>query len=198
MSSVGPYRLRTFSTVPSAYSACASSLGSASPARFTVRTLAGMPPMRSSSAAAVGTMLTYWIPSSATDGRSSAFSTITSVPPQHSAPNSSATDTSKFTDVEKSTDARSSSAIVSRIQCSSTDTAEWRIITPLGRPVDPEVKITCDRFSGTTPLSNGVSGSAASASRSRSRRRKLAAPSGSRSTRLASVMTSGIAASSSM
>ena len=58
--------------------------------------------------------------------------------------------------------------------------------------------MTCDRFSGTTPLSGAVSGSAASAARSRSSRSRAAALSGSRSASTESVMTSGMAASSSM
>ena len=73
-------------------------------------------------------------------------------------PKTSATLTSKLMEVEKSTDARSSSVTFSRSQCSRTTTEEWRIITPFGRPVDPEVKMTCDRFSGTAPLSGAVGG----------------------------------------
>ncbi len=56
VSSVGPYRLPTLST-PAAYSARARSAGRGSPPRFSVRTEAGIAPVRSSSAAAVGTML---------------------------------------------------------------------------------------------------------------------------------------------
>ena len=126
----------TFSTVPSAYSPCASAFGSASPPRFSVFTLAGMPPLRSSSAAALGTMLTCTT-SSSTVASSSAFSTSTSFPPQASVPNTSAMLTSKLIEVEKSTDERSSSVTVSRSQCSRTTTDEWRIITPFGRPVGP-------------------------------------------------------------
>ena len=66
-------------------------------------------------------------------------------------PNTSATDTSKLMDVEKSTELRSWSDTFSRSQCSSTTTEAWRIITPLGSPVEPEVKMTCDRFCGRTP-----------------------------------------------
>ena len=133
-----------------------------------------MPPLRSSSAAALGTMLTCTT-SSPSVASSSAFPAITSFPPQASVPKTSATLTSKLIEVEKSTDERSSSVTFSRSQCSRTTTEEWRIITPFGRPVDPEVKMTCDRFSGTAPLSGAAADSAAIASRSTSSRRSAAA-----------------------
>ncbi len=189
---MGPYRLRTRRTCPSAYSPRARSAGSASPARLKVRTLRGTAPERSSSAAAVGTMVARRTSWSATEGSSSAFSTSTSVPPQQRVPKISATETSKLMEVEPRTRARSSSDTVSRSQCSRTATEAWRIITPLGRPVEPEVKITCDRFSGPAPLSGAVSGSPSPAPAGSS----SAAPSGTRSARPGPATTSRTPASS--
>ncbi|HVH14022.1 MAG TPA: hypothetical protein VM759_13260, partial [Longimicrobium sp.] len=77
-----------------------------------MRTPAGIPPARSSSAAAEGTMQAAWTgASAAARGRSSAFSTSTSVPPQHRVPKISAMETSKLMEVDPSTAARSSSSI---------------------------------------------------------------------------------------
>ena len=189
--------MRTAATVPSAYNPRASSAGSASPARLKPVTLGGTAPVRSSSAAAVGTMTARRIPSPATEGSSSAFSTSTSLPPHASVPKSSATDTSKLIDVENRVADRSSSDTLSRSQCSRTTTDEWRIITPLGRPVDPEVKTTCDRFPGSTPVSGAASGSAATAARAASSA-SARAPSGSAPARAEEVRTRKAPASSSI
>jgi hypothetical protein len=107
-----------------------------------VETSGGKRPSRSSSAAAVGTMA-----AGADGGRTggageSAFSTSTSVPPHASVPKISATETSKVTEVEPSTAARSSSSSSSRIQASSATAERCSISTPLGPPVEPEVKMT--------------------------------------------------------
>jgi len=94
--------------------------------------------MRSSSAAALGTIAT--VPTgSPSEARESAFSTSTSVPPQQSVPKISAMDTSKQTEVEARTETRSSSDTVSFSQRSTGTVLRCSICTPLGRPVDPEV-----------------------------------------------------------
>ncbi len=112
-------------------------------------------------------------------------------------PNTSATDTSKLMEVENSTDALSSSDTLSRSQCSSTTVEACRIITPLGRPVEPEVKITCDRFSGSTPLSGAASGSASISARAASSA-SVRAPCGSTPASAVEVRTSDTRASSCM
>ena len=76
--------------MPRAYSASTSSGRSGSPARFTVVTPAGMPPLFSSAAMAEGTVLISrtWS-ANAERGRASALSATITRPPRQSGTNSS-------------------------------------------------------------------------------------------------------------
>ena len=75
-------------------------------------------------------------------GNCSAFSAMITLPPQLSVANNSNTERSKQMEVEAKTPANTSGVNTSRAQCKSV-TALWcSIATPLGRPVEPEVKMT--------------------------------------------------------
>jgi hypothetical protein len=140
VSSVGPYRFHTSRTCPSAYSPRARSPRSGSPTRFTVRTERGIPPVRSSSAAAVGTALSSVTRSRAgCSGRASASSASTRAPPTASGWKISKTEMSKPADPAARTPADFSAGKTPRHQRSRAAALRCSTSTPLGTPVEPEV-----------------------------------------------------------
>jgi hypothetical protein len=113
---------------------------SGSPPRLTVRAEAGMPPVRTSSAMAEGTVSIRVTSSRAgSDGSSRALAARISVPPRASVTKISKTDMSKLIDVEPSTPVISASENTSRDQGTSREAVRCSMATPLGRPVEPEV-----------------------------------------------------------
>ena len=99
--------------------------------------------MRISSAIAVGTVLTsVTSPAAGKVGRASAFSATMSLPPEASGKKSSKTERSKQMEVASSTPAVSAGPYTSLAQW-TRQTGLWcSMATPLGRPVEPEVKST--------------------------------------------------------
>ena len=63
------------------------------------------------------------------------------VPPRLRVPNSSKTETSKLIEVEARTPAISSAEKCPAAQRSMATALRWVMATPLGRPVEPEVKM---------------------------------------------------------
>jgi hypothetical protein len=83
---------------------CTTEFWSASPARFTVRTVPGKPPILTNSAAAEGTVLTsVTSPAAASVGNSKALAARITFPPTPSGTKISKTERSKQTEVEAST-----------------------------------------------------------------------------------------------
>src|SRR5688500_16950070 len=120
VSSLGPYRFNTRSIVSSSYNWSTTARLNASPARFTTRTPAGIPPSRTNSPITDGTVFTNRTASfPAHCGNASAFSARITCPPQLSGANISNTDRSKQIEVEANTPCNSSALNVSRAQYSS-------------------------------------------------------------------------------
>src|SRR5215213_588204 len=139
VSSDGPYRFHTASTRLSSYTCSTSRRPSASPARFTTRTVSGTPPLRTNSAIADGTVLTSVMPCALTSGNRNAFSTSTTAAPQLSGTNNSKIDRSKQIDVDASVTANSACVKVRFAQRRNSDVLRCAMATPFGRPVEPEV-----------------------------------------------------------
>ena len=113
---------------------------SGSPARLTVRTEDGRPPLRTSSAIAEGTVLTsVTSPDAARSGSARALSARITAPPRTRGRKISKTDRSKLIDVAASTPASSSGEKTSEAQSSRATALRCSIRTPLGRPVEPDV-----------------------------------------------------------
>jgi hypothetical protein len=107
---------------------------------LTVRTEGGIPPPRTSSAIADGTVSISVTSSRAgSDGSSSALAARISLPPRASVTHSSKTDMSKLIDVAASTPAISASENTPLDQGTRAAAVRCSIATPLGRPVEPEV-----------------------------------------------------------
>lgn len=113
---------------------------SGSPARHTVSTEAGIAPCSTSSAMADGTLLIRLMSGAAAPlHRSRMVSTSTTWLPPESGAKISKIDRSKQIEVEHSTLRSSAAENCARDHCKKLVAAPWAIITPFGKPVEPEV-----------------------------------------------------------
>src|SRR5205085_4917785 len=100
----------------------------------------GRQPMRSNSAIAEGTVLIkLTLCRCSDDARARASSTRSTEPPHPSVTKISKTDRSKQIDVQASTCVSSSGLKSFRAHAHSATALAWRIMTPFGLPVEPEV-----------------------------------------------------------
>src|SRR5579859_8107496 len=155
---------------------------SASPHSATTAAPARTPGMASAWASAEGTALISEPcqgPAGPRSARASTSGTTSRHPPEVSVPNISNTDTSKLSEVEASTRDSSPAGNADAAQQASDTTPACSIITPLGRPVDPEVYTTYARSRGRAAGPGGLSPAGSSPGRPASR--AVAAGSSSRS-----------------
>src|SRR5262249_14033121 len=134
----GPYRLHTFFT-PVVPKICSTSpLFNGSPAKFTTRTLADIPPASTSAFIAEGTVLIR-VTSIGVCAKSNALPTILTLAPTVRGARYSYTAKSKLRDVENRVRSRTSRLKDARAQETKLTAFRCSIATPLGIPVDPEV-----------------------------------------------------------
>ncbi len=186
--SVGPYRLCSSVCGRRSWQRAASSAPSASPEQMTRRS-AGRAGSSRKSSSMDGTkcmVVTSWAVARAArraPSRWASGSATTSPAPVMSGQNSSHTDTSNDSGVLCSTRSSGASPNVSCIHSSRLTIARCETPTPLGRPVEPEVKITYASESGCTRVgAPGTSGTLSAGSGARPETAR-AAGSGSESAR---------------
>ncbi|CAM4392491.1 hypothetical protein COSO111634_38510 [Corallococcus soli] len=109
-----------------------------------------MPPLRTSSATADGTVFSNVTrPASFSPASASAFSATTTVPPLTSGAKTSNTDKSKFSDVAASTPFNCSALKVAVAHFRKATALACVTATPFGRPVLPDVYSTYANWLGT-------------------------------------------------
>src|SRR4051812_41003841 len=155
VASVGPYALTTRAPGTALRSDSNTLVGNASPASTSTSASTSRPGPSSRLANTDGTPLAR-LPRQGRSARTSRFGTSSMLPPATSGAKISNTETSKFIDVDARTrDSRPPK--FSAAQCIRF-TALWcDTMTPLGRPVDPEVWITYARWSARSGSSRSAS-----------------------------------------